>query len=292
MPDTSPVVKGFYDPDTATVTYVVRDPGSDACAIVDPVLDFEPKAARCATRSAERVLQYLRSEGLRACWILETHVHADHLSGAAFLREALGAPVAIGARVTQVQRHFAPLFDLGADFPVDGSQFDRLFADGERFAIGALDVEVMATPGHTPGCVSYRCGDAVFVGDTLFMPDYGAARADFPGGDARTLYRSIRRLLALPPATRLFTGHDYRPGGREPRWESSVAQQRADNPMVNERIGEDEFVARREARDRELGAPALILPALQVNIRAGRLPDPAPNGIRYLKLPLDRIGRA
>jgi glyoxylase-like metal-dependent hydrolase (beta-lactamase superfamily II) len=219
-------------------------------------------------------------------------VHADHLSGAAFLREALGAPVAIGARVTQVQRHFAPLFDLGADFPVDGSQFDRLFADGECFAIGALDVEVMATPGHTPGCVSYRCGDAVFVGDTLFMPDYGAARADFPGGDARTLYRSIRRLLALPPATRLFTGHDYRPGGREPRWESSVAQQRADNPMVNERIGEDEFVARREARDRELGAPALILPALQVNIRAGRLPDPAPNGIRYLKLPLDRIGRA
>jgi len=292
MPGVSPVVEGFYDPDTATVTYVIRDPGGDACAIIDPVLDYDPKAARTSTHSAERVLEHLRSEGLRAAWILETHVHADHLSGAAHLKEALGAPVGIGARVIEVQRHFAPLFDLDPAFPVDGSQFDRLFVDGERFALGALEVEVMATPGHTAACVSYRCGDCVFVGDTLFMPDYGAARADFPGGDARTLYRSIRRLLSLSPATRLFTGHDYRPGGREPRWESTVAQQRADNPLANDRIGEEEFVAKRQARDRELAAPVLILPALQVNIRAGRLPDQARNGIRYLKLPLDRLGRA
>jgi glyoxylase-like metal-dependent hydrolase (beta-lactamase superfamily II) len=292
MPARSPDVKGFYDTDTSTITYVIRDPASEACAIVDPVLDYDPKAARTSTRSADRVLQHLRSEGGRAQWILETHVHADHLSGAAYLKEALGAPVAIGARVTEVQRHFAPLFDLGPDFPLDGSQFDRLLQDGERLALGALEIEVMPTPGHTAACVSYRCGDCVFVGDTLFMPDYGAARADFPGGDARTLYRSIRRLLALPPELRLFTGHDYRPGGREPRWESTVAQQNADNPMANERIGEEEFVAKRQARDRELAAPVLILPSLQVNIRAGRLPEPAANGIRYLKLPLDRLGRA
>ena len=200
MPGSSPVVKGFYDPDTATITYVIRDPGGDACAIIDPVLDYDPKSARTATHSVGRVLEHLRSEGLRAQWILETHVHADHLTGAAHLQQALGAPVGIGACVTEVQRHFAPLFDLGAAFPLDGSQFDRLFADGERFALGALEIEVMATPGHTAACVSYRCGDCVFVGDTLFMPDYGAARADFPGGDARTLYRSIRRLLSLPPA--------------------------------------------------------------------------------------------
>ncbi len=292
MPAPSPDVKGFYDPDTSTITYVIRDPAGEACAIVDPVLDYDPKAARTATRSADRVLQHLRSEGLRVQWILETHVHADHLSAAAYLKEALGAPVAIGARVTEVQRHFAPLFDLGPGFPVDGSQFDRLLQDGDRLALGALEIEVMATPGHTAACVSCRCGDCVFVGDTLFMPDYGAARTDFPGGDARTLYRSIRRLLALPADVRLFTGHDYRPGGREARWESTVAQQNADNPMVNERIGEDEFVAKRQARDRELAAPVLILPSLQVNIRAGRLPEPAANGIRYLKLPLDRFGRA
>jgi len=292
MPLISPVVKGFYDPDTSTITYVVRDPAGSDCAIIDPVLDYDPKAARTSTRSADLVLEYLRGAGLRAQWIIETHVHADHLSGAAYLKEALGAPIGIGAEVTQVQRHFAPLFDLGPAFPVDGSQFDRLFADGDRFALGALEVEVMGTPGHTAACLSFRCGDCVFVGDTLFMPDYGAARADFPGGDARTLYRSIRRLLALPSETRLFTGHDYRPGGREPRWESTVAQQRADNPMANERIGEEEFVQRRLARDRELAAPVLILPALQVNIRAGRLPEPAANGIRYLKLPLDRFGRA
>ncbi len=292
MPARSPDVKGFYDPETSTITYVIRDPASAACAIVDPVLDYDPKAARTATRSADRLLQHLRSEGLRVQWILETHVHADHLSGAAYLKQALGAPVAIGARVTEVQRHFAPLFDLGPGFPVDGSQFDRLLQDGERLAVGALEIEVIATPGHTSACLSYRCGDCVFVGDTVFMPDYGTARADFPGGDARTLYRSIRRLLALPPGVRLFTGHDYRPGGRDARWESTVAQQNADNPMVNERIGEDEFVARREARDRELAAPVLVLPSLQVNIHAGRLPEPAANGIRYLKLPLDRFGRA
>ena len=292
MPCRSPDVKGFYDTETSTITYVVRDPASAACAIIDPVLDYDPRSARTSTRSAERVVRHLQDEGLRAQWILETHVHADHLSGAAYLKEILGAPVAIGARVTEVQRHFAPLFDLGSGFALDGSQFDRLLRDDERLELGTLEIEVLPTPGHTSACVSYRCGDCVFVGDTLFMPDYGAARADFPGGDARTLYRSIRRLLALPPEVRLFTGHDYRPGGREARWESTVAQQNADNPMINERIGEEEFVARRQARDRELAAPVLILPSLQVNMRAGRLPEPAANGIRYLTLPLDRFGRA
>jgi len=292
MPEASPKVTGLFDPETSTITYVVREPAGPACAVIDPVLDYDPKAARIRTRSMDALLAHLRDEGLELRWILETHVHADHLSSAARLREATGARVGIGARVTHTQRHFAPLFDLGDDFPVDGSQFDRLFTDGERFAVGALEFEVLDTPGHTPACVSYRCGDCVFVGDTVFMPDYGTARADFPGGDARTLHRSIRRLLALPPSTRLFTGHDYRPGGREARWESTVEQQRAANPLVNDTIDEDEFVRRRESRDRELGAPVLILPSLQVNIRGGRLPEPAANGIRYLKLPLDRLGRA
>lgn len=292
MPEASPKVTGLFDPETSTITYVVRETAGPACAVIDPVLDYDPKAARIRTRSMDALLAHLRDEGLELRWILETHVHADHLSSAARLREATGARVGIGARVTHTQRHFAPLFDLGDDFPVDGSQFDRLFTDGERFAVGALEFEVLDTPGHTPACVSYRCGDCVFVGDTVFMPDYGTARADFPGGDARTLHRSIRRLLALPPSTRLFTGHDYRPGGREARWESTVEQQRAANPLVNDTIDEDEFVRRRESRDRELGAPVLILPSLQVNIRGGRLPEPAANGIRYLKLPLDRLGRA
>ena len=292
MPEASPKVTGLFDPETSTITYVVREPAGPACAVIDPVLDYDPKAARIRTRSMDALLAHLRDEGLELRWILETHVHADHLSSAARLREATGARVGIGARVTHTQRHFAPLFDLGDDFPVDGSQFDRLFTDGERFAVGALEFEVLDTPGHTPACVSYRCGDCVFVGDTVFMPDYGTARADFPGGDARTLHRSIRRLLALPPSTRLFTGHDYRPGGREARWEGTVEQQRAANPLVNDTIDEDEFVRRRESRDRELGAPVLILPSLQVNIRGGRLPEPAANGIRYLKLPLDRLGRA
>ena len=292
MPEASPKVTGLFDPETSTITYVVREPAGPACAVIDPVLDYDPKAARIRTRSMDALLAHLRDEGLELRWILETHVHADHLSSAARLREATGARVGIGARVTHTQRHFAPLFDLGDDFPVDGSQFDRLFTDGERFAVGALEFEVLDTPGHTPACVSYRCGDCVFVGDTVFMPDYGTARADFPGGDARTLHRSIRRLLALPPSTRLFTGHDYRPGGREARWESTVEQQRAANPLVNDTIDEDEFVRRRESRDRELGAPVLILPSLQVNIRGGRLPEPAATGIRYLKLPLDRLGRA
>lgn len=292
MPAASPKVTGLFDPETSTITYVVREPAGTACAVIDPVLDYDPKAARIRTRSMDALLAHLRAEGLELHWILETHVHADHLSSASRLREATGALVGIGARVTLTQRHFAPLFDLGDDFPVDGSQFDCLFTDGERFTVGALEFEVLDTPGHTPACVSYRCGDCVFVGDTVFMPDYGTARADFPGGDARTLHRSIRRLLSLPPATRLFTGHDYRPGGREARWESTVAEQRATNPLVNDAIDEDEFVRRREARDLELGAPVLILPALQVNIRGGRLPDPEANGIRYLKLPLDRLGRA
>lgn len=291
MPESLLEVAGFHDPDTGTVSYVVRDPCGPACAIIDPVLDYDPKAGRTSTRSIDLLAAHVQANGLRLEWILETHVHADHLSGAAVLRERLGGRIGIGAEVTRVQRHFAPLFDLGPAFPVDGSQFDHLFVAGEVFGLGASRLEVIATPGHTPACISYLCGDCVFVGDTLFMPDYGTARADFPGGDARTLHRSIRRLLALPPATRIFTGHDYRPGGREARWVSTVAEQRAGNLMAHDGIDEDEFVARREARDRGLAAPVLILPSLQVNVRAGRLPEPAANGIRYLKIPLDRLGR-
>lgn len=286
----APDVHAFYDPATYTVSYVVRDPASTACAIVDPVLDYDPKAARTQRHSVDAIIAYVREHGLQVEWILETHAHADHLSGAQLLREALGGQVAIGEHIRTVQQNFAPLFDFEAGFVADGSQFDHLFTNGESFMIGGLQAQVLHTPGHTPACVTYVIGDAAFIGDTLFMPDYGTARADFPGGDARTLFRSIRRILDLPPQTRLFMCHDYQPGGREVQWETTVAAERAANLMVHDGISEDEFVAQRSSRDAKLAAPVLILPSLQVNIRAGHLPQPAANGIRYLRLPLNKLG--
>jgi len=278
-----PDIQPFFDPATATVTYVVHD--GDSAAIIDSVLDYEPKSGRTDTRSAERVIGFVRAHQLRVEWILETHAHADHLSAAPYLRAQLGGRIAIGERIREVQAIFREVFNLEKELPA----FDRLFADGERFAIGALQAEALHVPGHTPADMAYRIGDAVFVGDTLFMPDVGSARADFPGGDARTLYRSIRRLLALPPETRIFVCHDYPPQGREPRWETTVAQQRAANIHVRDGVSEREFVAMRTARDRTLEMPTLILPSIQVNIRAGELPLPEANGRAYLKIPLNAL---
>jgi glyoxylase-like metal-dependent hydrolase (beta-lactamase superfamily II) len=279
----NPQVQPFFDPATWTVTYVVHDGRS--AAIIDSVLDYEPKSGRTATRSAERVADFVRARRLTVQWILETHAHADHLSAAPYLRAHLGGRIAIGARIREVQATFREVFNLEKELPA----FDRLFEQGERFAIGALEAEAIHVPGHTPADMAYRIGDAVFVGDTLFMPDVGTARADFPGGDARTLYRSIRRLLALPPETRVFVCHDYPPPGREPRWETTVAQQRAANIHVRDGVSEDEFVAMRTARDRTLEMPTLILPSIQVNIRAGELPLPEDNGRSYLKIPLNAL---
>jgi glyoxylase-like metal-dependent hydrolase (beta-lactamase superfamily II) len=279
----TPIIQPFFDPATATVTYVVHD--GAAAAIIDSVLDYEPKSARTDTRSAERVIGFVRAQRLRVEWILETHAHADHLSAAPYLRAHLGGRIAIGERIREVQAIFREVFNLEKELPA----FDRLLADGERFAIGALQAEALHVPGHTPADMAYRIGDAVFVGDTLFMPDVGTARADFPGGDAPTLYRSIRRLLALPPETRIFVCHDYPPQGREPRWETTVAQQRAANIHVRDGVSEGEFVAMRTARDRTLEMPTLILPSIQVNIRAGELPLPEANGRSYLKIPLNAL---
>lgn len=286
-----PEIKAFYDPATSTISYVLRDPTTLSCAIVDPVLDYQASSGSIHTHSAEAIADYVRQQGLSVQWILETHAHADHLSAAQWLRRRFGGRVAIGRHITQVQARFAALFGFPPQFPADGSQFDHLFSDEEEFQVGNLKVRVLETPGHTPACVSYYAGnDAVFVGDTLFMPDYGTARADFPGGDPQALYRSIQRMLRLPPSTRLFMCHDYRPGGREPRWETTVAEERALNSWVRDGVSESEFVVRRRARDRELAVPELILPSLQVNIRAGNLPERHANGIRYLKIPLDQLG--
>jgi len=282
-------IQGFFDSATHTVSYVVSDPATGQAAIIDPVLDYEPHAARTSTASVERLLAHLAERGLTLAWILETHAHADHLSGAHELRARTGAPVVIGAAIRVVQQTFAPLFEADDVVP-DGRAFDRLVADGERLDLGDLSIEVLHTPGHTPACVSYRIGDAVFVGDTLFMPDYGTARADFPGGDAATLYRSIRRLLALPAETRIFAGHDYLPKGRQDfAWESTVASQRAENVHVHDGVTEAAFVSLRQARDATLAAPALILPSLQVNIRAGALPPAGPSGHSLLRLPINVI---
>jgi glyoxylase-like metal-dependent hydrolase (beta-lactamase superfamily II) len=276
-------IQPFFDPATWTVTYVVHD--GRAAAIIDPVLDYEPKSGRTSTRSAERAIEFVRARGLRVEWILETHAHADHLSAAPYLRARVGGRIAIGERIREVQALFREVFNLEKELPA----FDHLFAPGERFAIGALEAEAIHVPGHTPADMAYRIGDAVFVGDTLFMPDVGTARADFPGGDARKLYRSIRRLLALPPQTRIFVCHDYPPQGREPRWETTVAAERAGNIHVRDGVSEDEFVAMRTARDRTLEMPTLILPSIQVNIRAGELPLPEANGRAYLKIPLNAL---
>ncbi|MBL8832398.1 MAG: MBL fold metallo-hydrolase [Rhodospirillales bacterium] len=292
MNEQEPEVTGFFDPATSTVSYLVCDPAGDGAMIVDPVLDYDWKAGRTSTRSVEAIVA--AAAGKRVEWIVETHPHADHLSGAQWLRDRLGARIAIGAGIVDVQKAWAPLLDVEAGFRQDGSQFDRLLRDGETFTVGSLRATVMDTPGHTPACttlvVEGKGGRKhVFVGDTLFMPDFGTARTDFPGGSARTLYRSIRKILALPDDTRLFTAHDYQPGGRALAYETSVREQRAANVHVRDGIGEDEYVAMREARDRKLEAPNLLLPSIQVNIRAGQLPPPAENGTRYLKIPLDRV---
>lgn len=289
----NPRVHPFFDPDTYTITYVVQEPDGPRCAIVDPVLDYDPKNGRTRTNSAEQVAALVRNEGLEVEWILETHAHADHLSAAPWIREQLGGRVAIGEHITTVQETFGRLFNAGPSFRTDGSQFDHLFADGDTFPVGALEGRVMHTPGHTPACVSYVIGDAAFVGDTLFMPDYGTARCDFPGGDAATLYASIRRLLALPDETRLFMCHDYLTPTRDYHaWETTVEQERRHNVHVHEGIDCDEFVRLREARDRGLAAPVLLLPSIQVNMRAGQRPPAEDNGVSYLKIPLDVLGEA
>lgn len=284
-----PDVRGFFDPATHTVTYLVSDPETGQAAIIDPVLDYEAASARTSTGSIDAVMRALEDAGLALTMVLETHAHADHLTAAHHLRTTEGVPIGIGERITAVQSTFGPLFDA-QDVTHDGAVFDRLHADGDTFQLGNLTVEVIHTPGHTPACVSYRIGDALFTGDTLFMPDYGTARADFPGGDARTLYRSIQKLLALPDETRIFVGHDYLPADRTDfRFETTVGDQRADNIHIGGDMSEDAFVAMREARDATLKAPQLILPALQVNIRAGAMPPPEPDGSRFLRLPLNVI---
>jgi glyoxylase-like metal-dependent hydrolase (beta-lactamase superfamily II) len=289
-PDRRPRVKAFFDEATFTVSYVVRDPGSNACAIIDSVLDYDAAAGRTTQASADQVIAYVRAESLEVVWQLETHAHADHLSAAPYLQQALGGRLAIGHQITRVQQTFGALFNAGADFARDGRQFDHLFADGERFAIGGLQAIALHVPGHTPACMAYVIGDAVFVGDTLFMPDYGTARCDFPGGDAATLFRSIRRLLALPDATQVFLCHDYKAPGRDHYvWETTIGAERRENVHVREGVSEAQFVALRQARDSTLDMPRLILPSVQVNMRGGHLPEPEDNGVRYLKIPLNAV---
>jgi len=283
-----PLIRSYFDEATNSVSHIVADPATGAAAVIDPVLDFDPASGKIGTASAERLLAEAKKAGWSICWVLETHAHADHLSAAHFIKEKTGATTAIGEGILDVQKVFRPLF-AADDVEADGSDFDRLLADGEHLELGTLDIEVIATPGHTPACVTYLIGDdAAFVGDTLFMPDYGTARCDFPGGDARQLYRSIRRLLSLPDETKLYMCHDYKaPGRADFAWETTVGEQRRSNPHIRDGISEDEFVAMREDRDATLCVPKLLYPAIQVNIRAGRLPPPDPNGRRYLKIPLE-----
>lgn len=282
-------VKAFFDPATWTVSYVVFDAPGGHCALVDSVLDYDPKSGRTRPDSANQLIAFVREQNLTVDWILETHAHADHLSAAPYLRKHLGGKIAIGGKITQVQNVFKGIFHLEPEFATNGSQFDHLFEDGDTFAIGALQAQALSVPGHTPACMAYQVGDAVFVGDTLFMPDVGTARCDFPGGNAHTLYQSVRKLLSLPPETRLFMCHDYPPEGREAQWECTVADQRARNIHVHDGVSEAEFVAMRTKRDAGLAMPVLILPSVQVNIRAGELPPPEANGVSYLKIPLNAL---
>jgi len=285
-----PDVTGFFDEDTFTISYVVADPATKACAIVDSVLDFDPASGRTSRKSADRIIAFIRKGGLKLDWVLETHVHADHLSAAPYLRKELGGRIGIGFNVVTVQNVFGKVFNVETEFKRDGSQFDHLFQDGESFKLGSIEAKAMYTPGHTPACMTYVIGDAGFVGDTMFMPDFGTARCDFPGGDARQLYRSIRKIFALPPQTRLFMCHDYKaPGRDEYRWETTVAEEKAKNVHVRDGISEDDFVAMRQKRDATLSMPRLILPSVQVNMRAGNLPPAEGNGARYLKLPVDAL---
>ena len=284
-----PNVRAFFDAATWTLTYVVKDPDSAHCAIIDSVLDYDAASGRTRTESADRVIAMIQADDLIVDWILETHVHADHLSAAPYLHRALGGQIGIGNHIVDVQTIFAALFNVEPEFKRDGSQFDALFDDNETFQIGGMTATAMHTPGHTPACMSYLIGDALFVGDTLFMPDYGTARCDFPGGDARTLYQSIQRLLALPPETRMFLCHDYLPNGRELTYQTTVEAQRRSNIHVHSGISEEEFVTMRTAKDQTLSMPTLILPSVQINMRAGQLPPAEANGTRYLKIPLDAV---
>lgn len=283
-----PLVKGFFDKRTSSIQYVASDPATKKCAIIDPVLDFDEKSGATATRSADEILDHVKDQGLTVEWILDTHPHADHFSAASYLKERTGAQTAIGAEVVQVQALWKAIYNW-PDFPADGSQWDRLFSEGETFAVGEVPVTVLFSPGHTLASISYVIGDAAFVHDTLFMPDSGTARADFPGGSAARLYRSIMQILSLPDQTRVFVGHDYQPGGRQPMWESTVAEQKASNIHMSSCPSEAEFVTVREARDRTLVMPKLILHALQVNMNGGRLPEREANGKRYLKFPVDAL---
>jgi glyoxylase-like metal-dependent hydrolase (beta-lactamase superfamily II) len=284
----TPDVTGFFDEATFTISYVVVDPASRICAIIDSVLDFDFASGRTDRASADGIIAFIRKNGLKLDWILETHVHADHLSAAPYLQAELGGRTGIGFNITVIQDTFGKVFNLDGEFRRDGSQFDHLFADGEAFKIGGMEARAMHTPGHTPACMTYVIGDAAFIGDTLFMPDYGSARCDFPGGDARQMYRSIQKIFALPPQTRLFLCHDYKaPGRDEYRWETTVAEQRAKNLHVHDGVSEEQFAAMRRDRDATLTMPKLIIPSVQVNMRAGRMPPAEPNGRRYLKLPID-----
>jgi glyoxylase-like metal-dependent hydrolase (beta-lactamase superfamily II) len=287
-PGKRPVVKSFFDQPTFTVTHVVHDPETLEAAVIDSVLDYDPDSGRTSTASADEVIAYVREQGLTVTWLIETHAHADHLSAAPYLQEQLGGKIAIGQHITKVQRVFGSLFNAGPRFERDGSQFDHLFADGESFALGDMEGIVLHVPGHTPADMAYVIGDAVFAGDTIFMPDYGTARADFPGGDARALFRSVRRLLSLPRDARLFMCHDYLPEGRSHyEWETTVGAERDRNIHVHDGVSEDEFVAMRETRDKTLAVPRLILPSVQVNMRAGHMPEPEENGTSYIKIPVN-----
>lgn len=289
MSEVHPVVTAFFDDKTFSVAYVVADPSSDRCVVVDPMLDFDERSGRTSTESADAIVAFVAQHGLRVDWILDTHPHADHLTALGYLRARFDAPTGIGEGVTQVQAYWKDVYNLPDDFQADGSQWDHVFTDGEAICFGNVEGKAVHSPGHTSASVTYIFGDAAFVHDTLFMPDYGTARADFPGADARALYRTIREILAWHAETRLFTGHDYLPGGRSPAWESTVAEQRAHNVHVHEGVDEDAFVKLRTERDAQLSMPALMLYALQVNIRGGRLPAPEPNGTAYFRIPLNRF---
>ena len=284
-----PMVTAFFDAATNTVSYVVKDPGSAACAVIDAVMDFDYAAGRISYRSADLVIDHIQRHGLTLDWLIETHVHADHLSGAPYIQGKLGGKIGIGENITVIQDTFGKVFNEGTEFQRDGSQFDRLFRDGDSYQIGGLTAHALHTPGHTPACMTHVMGDAAFVGDTLFMPDGGSARADFPGGDARTLYRSIRRVLNLPGDMRLFMCHDYGPNGRDIRWETTVAEQKAHNIHVHDGISEDAFVTLREARDATLAMPKLIIPSLQINMRGGDLPPADDSGKHFLKVPINGL---
>ena len=285
-----PIVKAFFDSDTNTISYVVRDPNGRTCAVIDSVLDFDYASGRTSTASADEVIAYIKSEGLELAWVIETHVHADHLSAAPYIQEKLGGKIGIGSNITVVQDTFGKVFNEGTEFQRDGSQFDALFEDGDTFHIGQLRGDVLHTPGHTPACMTYVIGDAAFVGDTLFMPDFGTARCDFPGGSADTMYDSVQRILSLPDETRIFVGHDYKAPGRDVyAWESTVGEQKAANVHIGGGASREAFVEMREGRDATLGMPKLIVPSLQVNMRAGNMPEPDEKGDVFLKLPVNKL---